>query len=632
MSINLKNEYDSRDTLDKKIERLKLYCKEHPYVFSNYAEIRKRLQDEGRKKELEELEELYNSSYAYILNRKSDGKITDKMKEELTEAKIGGAFGLSKEDSILEKKYGINRKFAVRLLQDFGTLDNFREAYIDLRLDLINNKAIYYKDILDKHNEVAKYIKDLPVVETYDMESSPRYSSLMNAITGGEIKSKVLGKGYTEDVDKALELLTDRERKVLTMRFGLNGEQPKTLKEISHCFNLSGERMREIEAKALRKMRYQKKIKNIVFDKVYNASEEFVQSYFQMHDVFVNENEPNLTEEEIGKLMTICEREKQIEIEREGQRKKQEIKNQESEFKNTIKELTKNGDVPIDDLMLSKRAYNCMRRAGIRTVSELLEKIQTEEDFKKFRFLGKKTKKEIIDEIHDAGFNFRFEVVEEVREEDNIDVGKQKQSTGEEKKIQEKNEPFERDEKEQQVSEKGFNESSERDEKEQQVSEKGTDESSERDEKEQQVPEKGFDESSERDEKEQQLPVQKQIQKEQPKSDLKNEYQKLIPQIVECDAEYSKIKKNYEKINLKRETIKAKIEDLINQIDETSNNNVTQDTAVTLMDAFKLLQEQRALLKDIEVKLSKMNEIENVNREKRNKLTKKLREIIRERE
>ena len=596
MSINLKNEYDSRDTLDKKIERLKLYCKEHPYVFSNYAEIRKRLQDEGRKKELEELEELYNSSYAYILNRKSDGKITDKMKEELTEAKIGGAFGLSKEDSILEKKYGINRKIAVRLLQEFGTLDNFREAYIDLRLDLINNKAIYYKDILDKHNEVAKYIKDLPVVEIYDLESSPRYSSLMNAITGGEIKSKVLGKGYTEDVDKALELLTDRERKVLTMRFGLNGEQPKTLKEISHCFNLSGERMREIEAKALRKMRYQKKIKNIIFDKVYNASEEFVQSYFQMHDVFVNENEPNLTEEEIGKLMTICEREKQIEREREGQRKKQEIKNQESKFKNTIKELTKNGDVPIDDLMLSKRAYNCMRRAGIRTVSELLEKIQTEEDFKKFRFLGKKTKKEIIDEIHDAGFNFRFEVVDEVREEDSIDVGKQKQSTGEEKKIQEKNESSEKDEKEQQVSEKGF------------------------------------DESSERDEKEQQLPVQKQIQKEQPKSDLKNEYQKLIPQIVECDAEYSKIKKNYEKINLKRETIKAKIEDLINQIDETSNNNVTQDTAVTLMDAFKLLQEQRALLKDIEVKLSKMNEIENVNREKRNKLTKKLREIIRERE
>lgn len=578
MSINLKNEYDSRDTLDKKIERLKLYCKEHPYVFSNYAEIRKRLQDEGRKKELEELEELYNSSYTYILNRKSDGKITDKMKEELTEAKIGGAFGLSKEDSILEKKYGINRKIAVRLLQDFGTLDNFREAYIDLRLDLINNKAIYYKDILDKHNEVAKYIKDLPVVETYDMESSPRYSSLMNAITGGEIKNKVLGKGYTEDVDKALELLTDRERKVLTMRFGLNGEQPKTLKEISHCFNFSGERMREIEAKALRKMRYQKKIKNIIFDKVYNASEEFVQSYFQMHDVFVNENEPNLTEEEIGKLMTICEREKQIEIEREGQRKKQEIKNQESKFKNTIKELTKNGDVPIDDLMLSKRAYNCMRRAGIRTVSELLEKIQTEEDFKKFRFLGKKTKKEIIDEIHDAGFNFRFEVVDEVREEDSIDAGKQKQLTGEEKKKQEKNE------------------------------------------------------SSERDKKEQQVPVQKQIQKEPPKSDLKNEYQKLIPQIVECDAEYSKIKKNYEKINLKRETIKAKIEDLINQIDETSNNNVTQDTAVTLMDAFKLLQEQRALLKDIEVKLSKMNEIENVNREKRNKLTKKLREIIRERE
>lgn len=106
MSINLKNEYDSKDTLDKKIERLKLYCKEHPYAFSNYTEIRKRFQDEGRKKELEELEELYNSSYTYILNRKTKGKITDEMKKELTEAKIGGAFGLSKEDSILEKNMG----------------------------------------------------------------------------------------------------------------------------------------------------------------------------------------------------------------------------------------------------------------------------------------------------------------------------------------------------------------------------------------------------------------------------------------------------------------------------------------------------------------------------------------------
>jgi RNA polymerase primary sigma factor len=53
-----------------------------------------------------------------------------------------------------------------------------------------------------------------------------------------------------------LEQLTDRERKVLTMRFGLEDGQARTLEEVGAEFGVTRERIRQIEAKALRKLRH----------------------------------------------------------------------------------------------------------------------------------------------------------------------------------------------------------------------------------------------------------------------------------------------------------------------------------------------------------------------------------------
>jgi RNA polymerase primary sigma factor len=59
-----------------------------------------------------------------------------------------------------------------------------------------------------------------------------------------------------ESVAEALHTLDERERDVLVMRFGLDGEEPRTFDAISHRFNLSRERIRQIEFKALRKLRH----------------------------------------------------------------------------------------------------------------------------------------------------------------------------------------------------------------------------------------------------------------------------------------------------------------------------------------------------------------------------------------
>lgn len=59
-----------------------------------------------------------------------------------------------------------------------------------------------------------------------------------------------------EQVDQVLATLSDRERRVLEERFGLKDGKPKTLEEVGKMFAVTRERIRQIEAKALRKLRH----------------------------------------------------------------------------------------------------------------------------------------------------------------------------------------------------------------------------------------------------------------------------------------------------------------------------------------------------------------------------------------
>ena len=59
-----------------------------------------------------------------------------------------------------------------------------------------------------------------------------------------------------EQVKNALAVLSDREREVLELRFGLIDGKDRTLEEVGQHFKVTRERVRQIEAKALRKLRH----------------------------------------------------------------------------------------------------------------------------------------------------------------------------------------------------------------------------------------------------------------------------------------------------------------------------------------------------------------------------------------
>lgn len=84
-------------------------------------------------------------------------------------------------------------------------------------------------------------------------------SSFGDFLEDTAVESPAEATGYSMLKDKmkeVLKTLTDRERFVLIHRFGLLDGRPKTLEEVGSAFNVTRERIRQIEAKALRKMRH----------------------------------------------------------------------------------------------------------------------------------------------------------------------------------------------------------------------------------------------------------------------------------------------------------------------------------------------------------------------------------------
>lgn len=81
-----------------------------------------------------------------------------------------------------------------------------------------------------------------------------------DALAPADAASMSLLKEQLADV---LKTLTPREEKVLSLRFGLEDGNPKTLEEVGKEFNVTRERIRQIEAKALRKLRHPSRSKKL---------------------------------------------------------------------------------------------------------------------------------------------------------------------------------------------------------------------------------------------------------------------------------------------------------------------------------------------------------------------------------
>ena len=97
---------------------------------------------------------------------------------------------------------------------------------------------------------------------------SIRHAVAGDSVISPEMTNKLVMKLRRDSYHSAavapdIESLTPRERKVLSLRFGLQDGYSRTLEEVGKQFNVTRERIRQIEAKALRKMRHPTRIRQL---------------------------------------------------------------------------------------------------------------------------------------------------------------------------------------------------------------------------------------------------------------------------------------------------------------------------------------------------------------------------------
>ena len=109
---------------------------------------------------------------------------------------------------------------------------------------------------LDRLKELFKYAEVPVSLETPIGEEDDSY--LKDFIADDSYSVEDLGEKslLNKAISEVLDELTDREKNVIQQRFGLIDGQPKTLEQVGRQYNVTRERIRQIEAKALRKLRH----------------------------------------------------------------------------------------------------------------------------------------------------------------------------------------------------------------------------------------------------------------------------------------------------------------------------------------------------------------------------------------
>ena len=139
-----------------------------------------------------------------------------------------------------------------QLVQDLGRDPLPEEIAAEMNLDV------------ERVREIQKIAQEPVSLETPIGEEED--SHLGDFIPDDEILSPQDAATFTllkEQLNTVLETLTEREKKVLTLRFGLDDGRARTLEEVGKEFDVSRERIRQIEDKALRKLRHPSRSKKL---------------------------------------------------------------------------------------------------------------------------------------------------------------------------------------------------------------------------------------------------------------------------------------------------------------------------------------------------------------------------------
>ncbi|MCK9329008.1 MAG: RNA polymerase sigma factor RpoD [Candidatus Cloacimonetes bacterium] len=146
---------------------------------------------------------------------------------------------------MIESINKINRT-ARKLMQKYG-----REPYPEELAEALDLPVEKIKNILSISKEPVSL--DKPIGNDSEDSNLSDFIEDKATISPERVAERNLLK---KQVDEILKTLTDREQRVIRLRFGIDDGHHRTLEEVGHIFNVTRERIRQIEDKALRKLRH----------------------------------------------------------------------------------------------------------------------------------------------------------------------------------------------------------------------------------------------------------------------------------------------------------------------------------------------------------------------------------------
>ena len=121
-------------------------------------------------------------------------------------------------------------------------------------LELLSERTGLEKDLVKDLLSISQDMVNLDSSIKSDDDSSSTFSEFIEDPTAGP-EAEVVDESLRTEVRSLLLTLSDKERTILSMRYGLDGQKPMSLKEIGLEFGLTKERIRQIEKRALEKLR-----------------------------------------------------------------------------------------------------------------------------------------------------------------------------------------------------------------------------------------------------------------------------------------------------------------------------------------------------------------------------------------
>ena len=148
------------------------------------------------------------------------------------------------------------------------TINTFKSAYKKIEKEQGNIPTVkMMADTLgcseERIVEISKFVENNVIYDDTINDDGDTVFDLINDDQNDSAERFVYNKKLKEQVLAVLDTLTPREEKVLRLRYGIDDGKPKTLEEVGQHFNNTRERIRQIEAKALRKLRHPSRSKRL---------------------------------------------------------------------------------------------------------------------------------------------------------------------------------------------------------------------------------------------------------------------------------------------------------------------------------------------------------------------------------